>query len=171
MDEPTNDLDVETLELLEELLGDYTGTLLLVSHDRDFLDNVVTSTLVLEGEGKVGDYIGGYTDSLRQRPAPSQTAMAVAKASATAAPAAAPAAPVADAAPKRKLSFKDARELEQLPAKIEQLELDVEGLTAAMNDPSFYTRTSAEVTAHTQKLTKVQAELDAAYARWQELDA
>ena len=171
MDEPTNDLDVETLELLEELLGDYTGTLLLVSHDRDFLDNVVTSTLVLEGEGKVGDYIGGYSDSLRQRPAPTQTAMAVAKASATAAPAAAPAAPVAEAAPKRKLSFKDARELEQLPAKIEQLELDVEGLTAAMNDPSFYTRTSAEVTAHTQKLTKVQAELDAAYARWQELDA
>ncbi len=171
MDEPTNDLDVETLELLEELLGDYTGTLLLVSHDRDFLDNVVTSTLVLEGEGKVGDYIGGYSDSLRQRPAPTQTAMAVAKASATAAPAAAPAAPVAEAAPKRKLSFKDARELEQLPAKIEQLELDVEGLTAAMNDPSFYTRSSAEVTAHTQQLTKVQAELDAAYARWQELDA
>ena len=171
MDEPTNDLDVETLELLEELLGDYTGTLLLVSHDRDFLDNVVTSTLVLEGEGKVGDYIGGYSDSLRQRPAPTQTAMAVAKASATAAPAAAPAAPVAEAAPKRKLSFKDARELEQLPAKIEQLEMDVEGLTSAMNDPSFYTRSSAEVTAHTQKLTKVQAELDTAYARWQELDA
>jgi len=170
MDEPTNDLDVETLELLEELLADYTGTLLLVSHDRDFLDNVVTSTLVLEGEGKVGDYIGGYSDSLRQRPAPTQTAMAVAKASATAAPAAAPA-PVAAAANKRKLSFKDARELEQLPAKIEKLELDVEGLTSAMNDPSFYTRSSAEVTAHTQQLTKVQAELDAAYARWQELDA
>ena len=97
--------------------------------------------------------------------------MAVAKASATAAPAAAPAAPVAEAAPKRKLSFKDARELEQLPAKIEQLELDVEGLTSAMNDPAFYTRSSAEVTAHTQKLGKVQAELDAAYARWEELDA
>jgi ATP-binding cassette subfamily F protein uup len=171
MDEPTNDLDVETLELLEELLGDYTGTLLLVSHDRDFLDNVVTSTLVLEGEGKVGDYIGGYTDSLRQRPAPAMSGMAVAKASATA-PAAKPAVPAAEAAPaKRKLSFKDARELEQLPAKIEQLELDVEGLTSAMNDPAFYTRSSAEVTAHTQKLGKVQAELDAAYARWEELDA
>ena len=172
MDEPTNDLDVETLELLEELLGDYTGTLLLVSHDRDFLDNVVTSTLVLEGEGKVGDYIGGYTDSLRQRPAPAMSGMAVAKASATAAPAAKPAAPVVEPAPaKRKLSFKDARELEQLPAKIEQLEKDVEGLTSAMNDPAFYTRSSAEVTAHTQKLGKVQAELDAAYARWEELDA
>jgi len=173
MDEPTNDLDVETLELLEELLADYTGTLLLVSHDRDFLDNVVTSTLVLEGEGKVGDYVGGYSDSLRQRPAPAQSAAAVAKASATAVPAqpvaATPAA--AEAAPaKRKLSFKDARELEQLPARIEQLELDVEGLTSAMNDPAFYTRSSAEVTAHTQQLAKVQAELDAAYARWEELD-
>ncbi|KQN98159.1 MULTISPECIES: ATP-binding cassette domain-containing protein [Stenotrophomonas] len=173
MDEPTNDLDVETLELLEELLGDYTGTLLLVSHDRDFLDNVVTSTLVLEGEGRVGDYIGGYTDSLRQRPAPAQSAMAVAKASATAVPAVQPAAaPVAEAAPaRRKLSFKDARELEQLPAKIEQLERDMEGLTGAMNDPAFYTRSSAEVTAHTQQLSKVQAELDAAYARWEELDS
>ena len=171
MDEPTNDLDVETLELLEELLGDYTGTLLLVSHDRDFLDNVVTSTLVLEGEGRVGDYVGGYTDSLRQRPPPAQNGMAVA--SATAVPAAKPvaAAAVAEAAPaRRKLSFKDARELEQLPAKIEQLERDVEGLTGAMNDPAFYTRSSAEVTAHTQQLARVQAELDAAYARWEELD-
>ncbi len=173
MDEPTNDLDVETLELLEELLGDYTGTLLLVSHDRDFLDNVVTSTLVLEGEGRVGDYVGGYTDSLRQRPPPAQNVMAVARASATAVPAAKPvaAAAVAEAAPaRRKLSFKDARELEQLPARIEQLERDVEGLTGAMNDPAFYTRSSAEVTAHTQQLARVQAELDAAYARWEELD-
>lgn len=173
MDEPTNDLDVETLELLEELLADYTGTLLLVSHDRDFLDNVVTSTLVLEGEGKVGDYVGGYSDSLRQRPAPAQSAAAVAKASATAVPVQPVAAPpaAAEAAPaKRKLSFKDARELEQLPARIEQLELDVEGLTSAMNDPAFYTRSSAEVTAHTQQLAKVQAELDTAYARWEELD-
>ena len=173
MDEPTNDLDVETLELLEELLGDYTGTLLLVSHDRDFIDNVVTSTMVMEGDGVIGEYVGGYNDWIRQRPAPPPSAMAVAKASATAAPTTVatpvPAPPPAPA--KRKLSFKDARELEQLPAKIEQLEMDVEGLTAAMNDPSFYTRSSAEVTAHTQQLGKVQAELDAAYARWQELDS
>ncbi len=167
MDEPTNDLDVETLELLEELLGDYTGTLLLVSHDRDFLDNVVTSTLVMEGEGRVGDYIGGYSDWLRQRPLAGQ---AEAPARAAEKPAAAPAAETQAAAGKRKLSYKDARELEQLPAKIEQLERDVEGLTAAMNDPAFYTRSSAEVTAHTQQLAKVQAELDAAYARWEELD-
>src|SRR3546814_7883968 len=80
MDEPTNDLDVETLELLEELLADYPGTLLLVSHDRDFLDNVVTSTLVMEGDGTVGEYVGGSSDWLRQRPQPAATAVAPAKA-------------------------------------------------------------------------------------------
>jgi len=171
MDEPTNDLDVETLELLEELLGDYTGTLLLVSHDRDFLDNVVTSTLVMEGDGVVGDYVGGYSDWQRHaaRVAAAGAAPVVATASR---PATAPAAPATaePAAPKRKLSYKDARELEQLPLKIEALEKDVEGLTAAMNDPAFYQRSAAEMTAHNQQLAKVQAELDAAYARWEELD-
>ncbi|WP_422509844.1 ATP-binding cassette domain-containing protein [Stenotrophomonas sp. GZD-301] len=169
MDEPTNDLDVETLELLEELLGDYAGTLLLVSHDRDFLDNVVTSTMVMEGDGVVGEYVGGYTDWQRQ--AARMAAAAAAVPVAAAKPAAAAAAPVEAAAPKRKLSYKDARELEQLPLKIETLEKDVEGLTAAMNDPAFYQRSAADMAAHTQKLGKVQAELDAAYARWEELDA
>ena len=168
MDEPTNDLDVETLELLEELLGEYTGTLLLVSHDRDFIDNVVTSTLVMEGDGVIGEYVGGYSDWQRYAAsvAPVATAAPAAKPTA-AAPAASAAAPVA---PKRKLAYKEARELEQLPKTIETLEGDVEGLTAAMNDPAFYTRSSAEVTAHTQQLAKVQAELDAAYARWEELE-
>ncbi|KRG68453.1 ABC transporter ATPase [Stenotrophomonas chelatiphaga] len=173
MDEPTNDLDVETLELLEELLGDYTGTLLLVSHDRDFLDNVVTSTLVMEGEGVVGDYVGGYSDWQRHAAfVAAQQANAPVVASrpaAAAAPAAVAAAEVVPA--KRKLSYKDARELEQLPQKIETLEQDVEGLTAAMNDPAFYQRSAPDMAAHNQKLAKVQAELDAAYARWQELDA
>ena len=172
MDEPTNDLDVETLELLEELLADYPGTLLLVSHDRDFIDNVVTSTMVMEGDGRIGEYVGGYSDWLRQSPQaaavaapkPAEKKAAPAPAPVAAAPAAAP------AAPKKKLSYKDARELEALPGLIEQLEMDVEGLTAAMNDPAFYTRSSAEVTAHTQKLSEVQARLDAAYARWEELD-
>ncbi len=168
MDEPTNDLDVETLELLEELLGDYTGTLLLVSHDRDFIDNVVTSTLVMEGDGVIGEYVGGYTDW--QRYAASVAAPAAAPVAKPAAAAPAAAAAAAPAAPKRKLAYKEARELEQLPKTIEKLEGDVEGLTAAMNDPSFYTRSSAEVTAHTQQLAKVQAELDAAYARWEELE-
>ncbi|WP_411850747.1 ATP-binding cassette domain-containing protein [Stenotrophomonas sp. LGBM10] len=169
MDEPTNDLDVETLELLEELLGDYAGTLLLVSHDRDFLDNVVTSTMVMEGNGVVGEYVGGYTDWQRQ--AARMAAAAAAVPVPTAKPAAPATAPAEAAAPKRKLSYKDARELEQLPLKIEALEKDVEGLTAAMNDPAFYQRSAADMAAHTQKLGKVQAELDAAYARWEELDA
>jgi ATP-binding cassette subfamily F protein uup len=163
MDEPTNDLDVETLELLEELLTEYQGTLLLVSHDRAFLDNVVSSTLVLEGEGQVGEYIGGYTDWLRQRP----------EARRLQAEKAAAAAPVAVAEPakaKRKLSYKDARELEQLPVRIEQLEADIAAKTAAMNDPGFYQQDNAAILRANDALAAVQAELDAAYARWSELD-
>jgi ATP-binding cassette subfamily F protein uup len=166
MDEPTNDLDVETLELLEELLGEYPGTLLLVSHDRDFLDNVVTSTLVMEGNGRVGDYVGGYSDWLRQRPASSvaATAAAVSK------PVPVAVAPVPVPA-KRKHSYKDARELEQMPARIEALENRVAAMTAEINDPAFYQRDSAAITAHNVALAAVQAELDATYARWAELDA
>ncbi|BAV97417.1 ATP-binding cassette domain-containing protein [Lysobacter enzymogenes] len=172
MDEPTNDLDVETLELLEELLGDYPGTLLLVSHDRDFLDNVVTSTLVMEGEGEVGEYVGGYSDWLRQRPAAFAPAKSTAAAMAkpAAATAAAPVAAPEPAAAKRKLSYKDARELEQLPARIETLETRLAELTEQMNQPAFYQRDSAAINAHNAELAKTQAELDHAYARWAELD-
>ena len=162
MDEPTNDLDVETLELLEELLTEYQGTLLLVSHDRAFLDNVVSSTLVLEGEGQVGEYIGGYTDWLRQRP---DARRVQAEKVAAAAPAAEP------AKAKRKLSYKDARELEQLPVRIEQLEADIAAKTAAMNDPGFYQQDNAAIVRANDALSAVQAELDAAYARWSELDS
>ena len=187
MDEPTNDLDVETLELLEELLGEYEGTLLLVSHDRDFLDNVVTSTLVMEGNGKVGEYVGGYSDWLRQAaPAQARSTIGQAKAApATRGSAAdgadatgavtgggnASAAPAISVAPaKRKLSYKDARELEQLPTRIEQLEAEVESLSGQMNDPAFYQRDAAAITAHGNKLGETQQALDAAYARWAELD-
>ena len=165
MDEPTNDLDAETLELLEDLLTDYPGTLLLVSHDRDFLDAVVTSTLVLEGEGRVGDYVGGYSDWLRQRrvAAPSVAAPKLAAKPFEAAPAVAPI--------KRKLSYKDARELELLPARIEQLEEQMAALTAAMTEPDFFRRDAAAVTAHNAEIAGVQTELDAAYARWEALDA
>ena len=170
MDEPTNDLDVETLELLEEILGEYTGTLLLVSHDRDFLDNVVTSTLVMEGNGRVGEYVGGYSDWLRQR-----RVEFTAPASTPAPSAPMPVSPIAAAAttpttPKRKLSFKDARELEQLPALIETLEARIAQLTAAMADPSFFQRDAALIAADNATLADTQAELDAAYARWAELD-
>ncbi|WP_440223114.1 ATP-binding cassette domain-containing protein [Dokdonella sp. MW10] len=168
MDEPTNDLDVETLELLEELVGDYAGTLLLVSHDREFIDNVVTSTLVLEGEGRIGEYVGGYTDSLRQRPA-----VVKARAPETAGtPAPAKAAPAAEAAApaRRKLGFKEQRELDQLPARIEALEARVAELTAAMGEPAFFRQDAAAIVAANANLAAVQAELDTAYARWQELE-
>ncbi|MDE2408314.1 MAG: ATP-binding cassette domain-containing protein, partial [Xanthomonadaceae bacterium] len=165
MDEPTNDLDVETLELLEELLLDYQGTLLLVSHDRDFLDNVVTSTLALEGDGRLGDYVGGYSDWLRQRPAVQTQASVAASPAVPASPAASAPAPA-----KKKLSYKDQRELEQLPAKIEQLEADIAARSAAMQDAAFYKQDAAAQQRANAELAAVQAELDAAYARWEALD-
>jgi ATP-binding cassette subfamily F protein uup len=164
MDEPTNDLDVETLELLEELLADYPGTLLLVSHDRDFLDNVVTSTIVMEGEGRIGEYVGGYSDWLRQRPAPAEVVVPKPQSTPPAKPVASP------PAAKTRLSYKDARELEQLPARIETLEAELARMTAAMNEPAFYQRDAAEINADNAALAKLQAELDVAYARWAELE-
>ncbi len=169
MDEPTNDLDVETLELLEELLGEYPGTLLLVSHDRDFLDSVVTSTLVMEGDGRVGDYVGGYSDWLRQRPTRGESARATAAAApkAVAPPAVVAATP---AAPKRKLSYKDQRELELLPRTIEDLETKIATLTAAMHEPAFYQRDHAAVNAHNAEIAAAHAALEQAFARWEALD-
>ena len=165
MDEPTNDLDIETLELLEELLAAYRGTLLLVSHDRAFIDNVVTSTLVLEGDGFVGEYVGGYSDWVRQRRAP---------ATANARPDVGASARVENETPleaKRKLSYKDARELEQLPARIESLETQIGELSAAMQSPEFYRQDAATITATNTQLAELQVQLDAAYARWQALEA
>ena len=162
MDEPTNDLDVETLELLEELLLGYKGTLLLVSHDRAFLDNVVSSTLVLEGQGRIGEYVGGYTDWLRQRPAGQPivpgAGMPVAKVQTPRVTA------------KRKLSFNDQRTLEQLPARIEQLESEIAAQTAAMNQPGFFQHHRDTIVQANKTLAMLQADLDAAYAHWAELD-
>ncbi len=167
MDEPTNDLDVETLELLEELLGGYKGTLLLVSHDRAFLDNVVSSTLVLEGEGRVGEYVGGYSDWLRQRPQPEPDATPAQALP----PTPAPSTHSADARPsKRKLNYKDQRELARLPARIEALEADIAARGEAMNDPAFFQQDSAAIVLANEQMAACQAELDAAYARWAELD-
>ena len=171
MDEPTNDLDVETLELLEELLGEYEGTLLLVSHDRDFLDSVVTSTLVMEGDGRVGEYVGGYSDWLRQCAAPVDAASKASAKTAEPARAVAPAPTPAVAAPaKRKLSYKDQRELDELPARIETLEAKIADMTEAMNDPAFFQRDHAAVNAHNAELAATQAALEQAYARWEALD-
>jgi ATP-binding cassette subfamily F protein uup len=168
MDEPTNDLDVETLELLEELLIDYPGTLILVSHDRDFLDNVVTQSLVMEGKGRVGEYVGGYSDWLRQRRTPAPETVAPKLTPQVAKTAAAPAATPASS---RKLSFKEQRELDGLPARIESLDAEVATLTAAIQDPDFYRQGPDKVTATNTRLAALQAELAAAYARWEALDS
>ena len=177
MDEPTNDLDVETLELLEDLLAEYPGTLLLVSHDRDFLDNVVTSTIVMEPDGSVGEYVGGYNDWLRQRPALNEPSKASSK-SALAASAPSPSVPstaaaVATAVPaaKRKLSYKDVRELEQLPQRIQDLEARIAAATDAMHAPGFFAQAREVVTAHEQNLAARQTELERAYARWETLES
>ena len=168
MDEPTNDLDVETLELLEELLIDYPGTLILVSHDRAFLDNVVTSSLVMEGNGRVGDYVGGYSDWQRQRPVP--VVAGAAPKLTPQVPREAPVAPVPSVLLKRKLGFKEQRELEQLPALIETLEFQVALETTRVSSPDLYREGSAAVQAANRQLSELQSKLESAYARWSELD-
>ncbi|MBI2398832.1 MAG: ATP-binding cassette domain-containing protein [Xanthomonadales bacterium] len=169
LDEPTNDLDVETLELLEELLSSWPGTLLLVSHDRDFLDAVVTSTLVFEGDGRVQEYIGGYNDWLRQRAAASSAIPKTAPPEATAT-ATTTTAPATEAAAKKRLSFKEQRELTELPARIEQLESELAALDARLLEPEFYQQPATAITAANAERAAKQATLDAAYARWSELD-
>jgi len=161
MDEPTNDLDVETLELLEELLMDYDGTLLLVSHDRAFLDNVVTSCLVFEGAGRVREYVGGYSDWQRQRPEP---AVKPAETKSVPAKSAKPRTPT------NKLSYKDQRELAQLPERIEALETEQSELQTLAADPAFYQREAAEVAQTMERLKALEQELEAVYLRWEELE-
>ena len=167
MDEPTNDLDVETLELLEELLLEFQGTLLLVSHDRDFLNNVVTSTLVLEGDGRVGEYVGGYDDWLRQRRVPEARKT-------TAKPQAKQATPPRSRQPGKKLGYNEQRELEGLPARIEALEEELAALQQTLADPALYrsgSENAERITGNRQRLAEVEAELAAAYERWEVLEA
>ncbi|MBJ6608861.1 MAG: ATP-binding cassette domain-containing protein [Candidatus Thiothrix moscowensis] len=164
LDEPTNDLDAETLELLEELLIEYQGTLLLISHDRSFLNSVVTRSIVFENDS-IGEYAGGYDDWLLQRPEP-----VVEKSAAK--PEKPAEKPKADAKPagKKKLSFKEQRELEQLPARLEQLEADMSTLQTLMGTAAFYQQDSATITAKQAELAKLEAELEQAFARWEELE-
>lgn len=162
MDEPTNDLDIETLELLEELLTSYQGTLLLVSHDRSFLDNVVTSTLVFEGNGKIEEYIGGYKDFLSQRKMAEKTSENK----------------TTDSKPQRqeikssakKLSYKEQQELASLPALIEKLEQEQTAMQALIADPAFYQKTQAEIAEKFEQLKEVEMALENAYTRWDILD-
>ncbi len=167
MDEPTNDLDLETLELLEEKLVDYSGTLLLVSHDRAFLDNVVTSVFVLDGQGKVAEFIGGYSDWLRQKPA-AVTAKAEGKTKPE--PATANVKPLAKAASAKKLSFKEQQELSELPALIEQLESRQAELNAQINSPEFYKAEQSLISQTMAELQAIDSKLENAYQRWDELE-
>jgi ATP-binding cassette subfamily F protein uup len=168
MDEPTNDLDIETLELLEELLLNYDGTLLLVSHDRKFLDNVVTSTICFEGNGVVREYVGGYSDWLRQsagsgessnrnsRPEKMRKATGEFAAS--------------GAAAKKKLSYNQKRELDNLPERIELLEAEQAELTTKISDPDFYNQPADNINQVLDKIKSISDELERCYQRWDQLE-
>ncbi|MCF6157653.1 MAG: ATP-binding cassette domain-containing protein [wastewater metagenome] len=162
MDEPTNDLDLETLELLEELLLDYKGTLLLVSHDRTFLNNVVTSTFVFEGEGKVNEYIGGYDDWQRQ--SEEKKKILVEKVPSKTKPV------YKQQERPRKLSFKEQRELETLPQRIETLEAEQQQLYQIMGDPAFYQKGKDEIVHIKARVSSLESELAEAYERWEILE-
>jgi ABC transport system ATP-binding/permease protein len=165
LDEPTNDLDIDTLEVLEDLLLEYDGTLLLVSHDRAFLNNIVTSTLVLDGTGNVSEYVGGYDDwhkQIEQIPAlqtkPKADSVIQGESKTDPKPAV------------RKLSYNEKRELEELPKRIEMLEAEQHQLTVQMEDPAFYKQDGATITQAVNRLQELQEELSRVYHRWAELE-
>jgi ATP-binding cassette subfamily F protein uup len=163
MDEPTNDLDAETLELLEDLLVEFKGTLLVISHDRDFLDNVVTSTFVFEGQGRIGEFVGGYADWQRQRQVAPPPAAAAKKAPERLAP--------SPAAKNRKLAAKEQREMETLPARIEAIEKEQAEISGLFADADFMKRDPAVVQAAKLRLITLEREHALAFARWEELEA
>jgi ATP-binding cassette subfamily F protein uup len=168
LDEPTNDLDIETLELLEAQLVDFSGTLLIVSHDRRFLNNVVTSTLAFEGNGRIEEYVGGYDDWVRQRGAAAGSAVPP-----RAEPVRAEATPAASSRTSRpqKLSYKERREFDELPARIEALETEQADLEARMALAEFYLQPAATITEAVERVEAIRAELDGLYRRWDDLDS
>jgi len=161
LDEPTNDLDIETLELLEEILSTYSGTLLLVSHDRRFLDNVVTSTIVFEGNARIAEYVGGYADYLQQRPMPisDEAPKKVAEAK-----------PMDFKTKSRKITYKEQRELDALPVQIEHLENELAELQNLVSDSAFYRREKAEINQTLDRIKTAQSELENLYHRWETLE-
>jgi ATP-binding cassette subfamily F protein uup len=172
MDEPTNDLDAETLELLEERLMDYPGTVIIVSHDRAFLNNVVTSTIALEGAGRVAEYVGGYDDWLRQRPAPAEEETKKSSRKART-----PGPKKAVATSRKKRSFGEERELAALedelaalPGKIETVETAIAATHKRMADPEFYKRSGEEIGQTKEELAALEQELEQAFARWEAVE-
>ncbi|KOO08140.1 ABC transporter ATP-binding protein [Vibrio hepatarius] len=170
LDEPTNDLDIETLELLEDLLANYQGTLLLVSHDREFVDNTVTTSWIFEGDGVIEEFVGGYHDAQYQR-AQTHKSRAVEKP--------AKSSEQVEETPKtapvkgksKKLSYKLLRELEALPAKLEELEAEIESLQEQVNSPEFFSKPVEQTQPILDKLTAIEQELEVAFERWEELEA
>ena len=172
LDEPTNDLDIDTLELLEELLEDYTGTVFLVSHDRTFLDNVVTQVIVAEGAGQWREFVGGYTDWERVRTVAPVTAPAKAAPKAAEAPVANPVSSMAAPAAKtKKLSFKEQRELEELPKRMAALEDEQTALNLQLSDPDFYKKNAAEAKRVNSRIAEIEGELLAALERWEAIES
>ena len=163
LDEPTNDLDMDTLDLLEETLADYDGTLLVVSHDRDFLDRLATSVIFVEGDGRLAEYVGGYSDALRQRGQESVAPPPPAKP--------APAAkPVPSSRPAAKLSYKDQRELDSLPIRLDKLGQEIAAIERDLADPALYGRDPGRFAALSERLAASLAERDQAEQRWLELE-
>lgn len=167
LDEPTNDLDMETLELLEEILLDFSGTILLVSHDRRFLDNVVTSSIVFEGDGKVAEYVGGYQDWIDQ--GGRLVSFADKSKDAKSAPAASAPAPVAEKPKETKLSYKEQRELDQVTKDIEKFEQKMAELSDVIANGAFYSQPQNVIDKKLAEVAEVQTKLDALYKRWEEL--
>lgn len=170
LDEPTNDLDIETLELLEDLLANYQGTLLLVSHDRQFVDNTVTTSWIFEGDGIIEEFVGGYHDAQQQRAQahiqrtvekPTKTEKQLEETPKTASVKNKP----------KKLSYKLQRELEALPAKLEELEAEIESLQEQVNNPEFFSKPVEQTQPILDKLTATEQELEVAFERWEELEA
>ncbi len=174
MDEPTNDLDIETLEILEDMLLDFNGTLLLVSHDRAFLNNLVTSTIALDGKGYAKEYVGGYDDWLRQS---QDEAAAENEGKTTRAPASMPVASPPAGSSVRRLTYKERlaqkarqQELSELPIRIELLEAEQHRLSNSMADPAFYQQTGDKIARTLTRLKEIEVELSQAYQRWEELE-
>jgi ABC transport system ATP-binding/permease protein len=163
LDEPTNDLDIESLELLEATLQEYSGTLLLVSHDRAFLDNVVTQTLVSEGNGVWREYVGGYSDWLRQRPAIEGVEI-------SSKPGFAPAQPAAVRAPRVKLSFKEKRDLTALPAEIEALENEQREITDRMSRAEYHQSSVDQIKADRQRVEQIEHQIASKFELWSALE-
>ena len=170
LDEPTNDLDIETLELLEAHLVDWPGTLLLVSHDRAFIDHVVTSTLVFEGDGRVQEYVGGYEDWLRQRATEPAEQNGVGRGFRESS-AKTPPDPVLPSPAAKKLSFKDQREFDDLPARIQKLESEQQRLLTTTASPDFYKERADAIARTLARIDELKASLGQAYARWDDLDS